>query len=527
MTDLTNKPQNAYITATNAYLQRGNPVLETPKTPADLKIPGVRQPQQPTAVDPASPPAKATSAPTGNSNYAFTGLAEALNTYQNQLVKDGIYQIADFYEFQFNPIALGSSKVKKAGSTDRSKTAGKNAATARQALDSTTDAVSSNSQNWNVQAGTQIIQVIDQIMRSSEYISQQATAQIDANTQKNIPSTSNGIIAWYNVSVQAVSLGFDNLRRDFAYHMTFVITPYSITKMVSDYFPDSRYRGSHKSYNYWFTGQNTEVLSFEQKYDASYNIIMNGSQATQINSAVAINYREQYSKTAMPTTNEKTGQQTGTYTNAAADSAADFLYSQTDYALAKIRIVGDPAWLQQGSVTTGVTAQQFTFDPFNADGSINYDSQMVNFDINWNQPADYDFATGVMDLNNTQGRPKVNNTYYASECRSFFSRGKFEQELEGKLLIESKPDQANSTAPVERVAPKTKPTSPPPLTGTTPLKPSQQQDQAAVGMAASIVRPNGTSFNPFLQARQPGGPFSGNRTPLAPNNPLNPNNYSN
>ena len=404
------------------------------------------------ALDENGNPPKATAAPTGNTGYTFTGLAEALNTYQNDLAKKykSAGYIADIYEFAFDPKAqgLGAKKVKNPGSTDRSKTAGKNATTARQALDSNTVPVNNNSQNWDIQAGTQIVQLIDQIMRGSDYIREQANTTVNAVTQKPEPSngTGTGLVTWYNITVQATSLGYDTKRNDFAYRMKFLITPYAISKMASEYFPDSKYRGSHKSYNYWFTGQNSQILSFEQKYDALYRLILSGEGVAQQQTMITTKYRDQYSKTPMPTTTQKTGQQTGTYTNQASESAADFLYSPGDFAIAKVRIVGDPAWMQQGTIVTGVSAQSFTFNPFNADGSINYDSQMVNFDINWNQPQDYDFSTGVMNVNDTQGRPRTNNTYIAIECRSFFSKGKFEQEIEGRLLIENKPNQVVSTS---------------------------------------------------------------------------------
>jgi len=440
-----------------------------------------------------SPP-NASAAPTGNTNYLFTGLAEALNTYQNQLVKDKKYQKADIYEFEFNPTMLGQSKIKKPGSTDRSKTSGKQATTASQALNSKTDRVNNNSQNWSVQAGTQIIQLIDQIMRSSSYISEQATTQVDPITQKPIPSpgTGTGITTWYKVSVQATSLGYDTERRDDAYRIKYLITPYAITQMASEYFPDSRYRGSHKRYNYWFTGQNTQVINFEQTYNNLYKLIISGLGPISQSTRQYTDTREVYSKTALPTTTEKTGQQTGTYTTAAEDSAADYLYSPSDLATARMRIVGDPAWLQQGEVTNGIDAAQFTFSAFNQDGSINFDSQEVLFDVSWNQPRDYDFDTGVMNVNNQNGRSKQNNTYCAIECRSFFSHGKFEQELMGKQFVEFKKTAtpAEVRPPVQQIKKK-------------PL--DRSREYALKGFKATDLPPVGTdTVGAFVGYRSPG-----------------------
>jgi hypothetical protein len=149
----------------------------------------------------------------------------------------------------------------------------------------------------------------------------------------------------------------------------------------------------------------------------------------------------------MPTTEQKTGQQTGTYTNAGPDSAAAYLYSPNDLATVKFRIIGDPGWLQQGEVSTGISAQQFSFAPFNLDGGINFDSQEVLFDIGWNQPQDYNMETGVMNTSNQDGRNKQNNTYQAIDCRSFFSKGKFEQEIMGKQFVEFR--KATTRTPAE------------------------------------------------------------------------------
>ena len=457
-------------------------------------------------------PPKASAAPNGNTNYLFTGLAEALNTYQNQLVKDKKYQIADIYEFEFNPTILGQSKIKKPGSTDRSKTAGKQATTASQALNSKTDRVNNDSQNWSVQAGTQIVQLIDQIMRSSAYISEQATTQVDPITQKPIPSpgTGTGITTWYKVSVQATSLGYDVKRRDDAYRIKYLITPYAITQMASDYFPDSRYRGSHKRYNYWFTGQNTQVLNFEQTYNNLYRLTLNGLGPISQNQRQYVDSREVYGKTAMPTTSEKTGQQTGTYTNGAADSAADYLYSPGDLATSRIRIVGDPAWLQQGEVTNGIDAAQFTFSAFNLDGSINFDSQEVLFDVTWNQPQDYDFDTGVMNVNNQNGLSKQNNTYQAIECRSFFSHGKFEQELMGKQFVEFKKSQTKAEV---RPTPKPKPIAKPPIVT------DKTKEYALKGFVGTDLKPVGNDQI---------GAFVGYRTPgIRRKTILDPNGYGN
>jgi hypothetical protein len=431
MFDLTNKVQNFVANRFKSFIG--------PNANQDS---GVRQPAQTVASDPVvsptSAPSNAPAAPSGNQDSLFVGLVEALNTYQLTLAKQQKYDIADVYEIKFNPVALGAATLKKPGSTDRSKTAGKNVTSAKQALDADTDKVDNNSQTISIQAGMQVVQAIDQILRNSSFASDQALQLIDPVTQKTIanPKAGSGTVVWYKVSVQATDLGYDRSRRDHAYRMTYLITPYAVSNLETPFYPKSRYRGSHKSYNYWFTGRNTQIINFEQTYNNLYTLIITGEGPVSASRYLTHDYRDQYSYTAMPTSTQRTGQVTGSYTNNAVDSLTDFFYDPTSLANATLRIVGDPAWLQQGEASGGINNGQFTFAPFNADGSINYDSQQVVFDVSWNQPQDYDFSTGVMNVNNQKGLSRQNNTYQALFVKSFFNKGRFEQELTGQLILE-------------------------------------------------------------------------------------------
>ena len=392
----------------------------------------------PAVVDPNSAPPNAASAAT-KTNEVFNGLVTALNSYQQDLVKQKKYQYPDVYEIQFAPADLANSLVKKPGELDKTKTAMQSNSTAKNVIDPNTNAVDVNSRGWQVTAGTQIVQLIDQIMRSSSYITNQQLQQVNSDgiATPNQNNTS-GNTAWYKISVAAQQLQYDNLRHDHAYHMTYTITPYAINQAASDFFPNSQYRGSHKSYNYWFTGLNSQILHFEQEYNNLYRLVISGI-APDIKRNSTVDFRDQFRRTALAASGIHTQGADG-YTNEPADNLADFLYSPTDQAKCHLRIVGDPAWMQQGEVGAGIgPATNFSFQPFNADGGINYDSQQIVFDISWNRPVDYDLSTGIMNVNannNQYGQPQDNLTYTAIKCKNIFSRGRFEQEIEGRQLIE-------------------------------------------------------------------------------------------
>ena len=445
----------------NSAQRRLGRVQDQPYTPLSSRAAtgvgatAVPQPNR-TGVDQGtqSAPAKASAAPKGSTKEVFTGLAEALNTYQRRLVKEGKYTVADEYEFEFAPPAIGASKLKKPGGTDYKKTGMQDNKTAADQKDMSKVNTNMNSRQMQVSAGMQIVQFIDQVMRNSEYITDQQTVQVDDTTQKTVPNKNpaTGQVAWYKVSVQATQLEYDPKRNDHAYRMKFLITPYAINTMQSNFFPDSRFRGTHKRYNYWFTGNNTEILNFEQEYNNLYRLIISGigPQLNKPRATSDFRNRDKYRRVALPTS-ENAAKGADGYTNEPGDNAADFLYSPTDQAKVKLRIVGDPAWMQQGEIAGGVDARTFSFNPFNADGGINFDSQEVVFDISFNRPVDYNFNTGIMDVNarNTEaGEPQENLTYTAIKCKNFFSRGKFEQELEGRLLIEF--DKGNQSTAVNR-----------------------------------------------------------------------------
>ena len=399
-------------------------------------------------------PPKAPAAP-GKTNDVFTGLVEALNTFQRRLAdpKDPNrkYDVPDEYVIEFAPATLGASTLKRQGTTDKSKTPMQQRTPS--ALSPATNSVNTKASTIPVSAGMQVLQFIDQVMRSSSYITDQQLYIVDPETQeiKPNPNPPGGIVAWYKISVEATQLGYDQRRHDHAYRMKYIITPYAINTLPSDWFKNSRYRGSHKSYNYWFTGANTEILNFEQEYNTLYRLVVSGLSVPV--QQFRTDFREQYRRTFLPTSENHAKGADG-YVNEAGDNAASFLYSPTDQSKVQLRIVGDPAWMQQGEVAEGVSSANFSFAPFLNDGTINYDSQEVVFDISWNQPTDYNLNTGLMDVNKTgvktngtrQNQPQNNYTYTAIKCKSMFRQGRFEQEIEGRLLMEFEKDPALNDA---------------------------------------------------------------------------------
>jgi hypothetical protein len=389
------------------------------------------------ATDSSAPPANAPAANKGTTKDVFTGLCEALNAYQVKLSSGTKpeQRYPDIYEIEFAK-GIESAVLKKPGTPNYSQTPNTNPTSAKAVKDPTTNSVGVTSRSIQVSAGTQIIQLIDEVMRGSSYITEQQLYIVDEKTQQVKPNPNPPKqVSWYKISVQATQLQYDDIRRDHAYRLKYVVTPYAISSMQSDWFPKNRYRGSHKVYNHWFTGQNTSILNFEQEFNQLYRLTMSNPKGLVDQQGTG--YRDQPRRINLPTSENHAKGAPG-YTNEAADNAADFLYNPADFSKAKVRIIGDPAWMQQGEVATGVSAKTFNFGAFDSSGGINFDSQEVVFSVNFNRPADYNYNTGLVDVTGpglASGQPQESSVYVAIRCKNSFRQGKFEQEIEGKLLV--------------------------------------------------------------------------------------------
>jgi len=260
----------------------------------------------------AAPP-NAIDAPSKGTNNIFNGLCEALNQHQKELEKQFPGYVADVYEIQFADNSIKDAKVTKPNVNAYKNTAGKNVNTAADKLDSNTDKMNLNSQIWEVTAGTQIVQFIDQVIRSSNYISNQANGSYNTDGKWIANATNaNQAMAWYKINVGAQVLKYDRVRRDFAYRMVFTISPYAINQMVSPYFNDGKTRGAHKAYNYWFTGLNTQILNYEQEYNQSYYTTLSGKPGAL---AVPVAVGRDQIKSAYMATPEQRTQGQANYTN--------------------------------------------------------------------------------------------------------------------------------------------------------------------------------------------------------------------
>ena len=407
-----------------------------------------------------SAPAKANAAPPATgANKISQGLCEAMNKFQADLVRRGIYTYPDNYSIRFEDgidgtpgTAISGAKMQLPNAiVDKSKTSMQEGAAQAggKALNPATNAVDNISRNFSITAGMQMLQAIDLVVRNSSYISSQSlvTLNADGSYEPN-PENKNKKMKWFTVTMEATPTGVqDPLRNDFAYNITYVVRPYVLQNFLSRYFPRSDFGGVHKSYPFWFTGENIAVIDYQESMNTLYQITVNGNDpknnaATQIRDEHTSDASEILRYMYSPRSTESSSGADGKEFEANAN-AAEVLYSPGDLAEAKVKIVGDPAWISQGEEYVDLSnpqeRQAIQESGFQADGSISFNTSDVMFEMVWQRPQDYDIETGLADpfsKSVVQGKRKgiQSRIYKSVSLVSEFRQGRFEQTLTGHLF---------------------------------------------------------------------------------------------
>jgi hypothetical protein len=457
-------PYDVQLTATSVgELLGGNAAYSSANAPANA--PGAstaaKENNALAAAGAAYPPAKANAAK--DKKIIKLGLMGAMNEFQQRLVTDDIYRKADTYEIVFVAGRDGKQNIRDAqirlpgavvaqDQTGMGTAASKNAV---QSLSPETNALNISSRNWSVTAGMQVVQAIDLAIRNSSYIYDQAltTYNEQAGTE-SLNTDRTKPLRWFKINMEAEQGDYDTFRNDHAYKIRFIISEYEVPNFDSKYFPVSKFRGVHKSYPFWFTGQNTAVLDFQANFNGLYNITVTGKTP---NDSAAAKMREQFTasmreipKYTYMAASSESRQGSAVTGNEVASNASEVLYSPGDMSRTKVRIIGDPGWIQQGDLAGGVSVTEFSYSPFFPDGTINFDANQVMFEISWQRPQDYNIATGLADPYKGAGLearlPLQSTVYQATKVISEFRQGKFEQTIEGSMYFFPIPSKTNTAA---------------------------------------------------------------------------------
>lgn len=421
-------PFNVELTASNVSELLGS----TPTTQTNSNIDGREATNTQTPQQTTGPNTSQSTVGTGKQDVTIRqSLMNALNQWQQGLVNNGQYTYPDVYSIEFADDAIAKAKVLVKGGDYKGTGLPVNDTPANMVLQEK-QSVDNNTRNIGFTAGQQIVQIIEQVVRKSTYILDQANTVVSERDGVQTPNVSSGKnTAWFKINMQSVPSRWDPKRNDYAYDIKYIVTPYKIKQMVSSYFNTPAVDQPHKTYYYWFTGENTQVLNYEQELNNLYTVIMSGNNppegGTSVNDSIKFHYFPRSGQTCQGAEGRA---------NEITANAADYLYGSSDLAIATMTIIGDPDWLPQGE--TLVFPKSFQSAAFLPDGTINFDATQTLFEIIINGPFDYNFNTGLINptdpvSNGAQPIAAQSYTYMATECTSEFQKGKFTQTLKGTL----------------------------------------------------------------------------------------------
>jgi len=390
-------------------------------------------------------PAKADDAPKPAATTVATGLQAALNRFEQDRARNGVNRHADVYEIKFADNIISQAVARPPGELNKNRVGGTPANTAADQKLPEKSSILPAARLRSVRAGTPIVQFIDEVIRNSDYINQQAFYTYDKKLKSWVPQGQPAEqFAWFNIVVKAEPMPdkYDEQRNDYAYKIIYYITPYEVP-MISQYFNPSGFRGFHKVYNWLFTGENTEVLQFEQNFDKLWTqaLTADTSQLNRIiNQKRRMNSREQWMRHYYAASSESSqGGDEKVFEPGA--NAADFLYGP-NYGQIQLTIIGDPAWIPNAYYE--YNTDTFSTQAFWPDGTINSTGGAAYFEFAWNRPVDYNLDNGLMDPGQKNyfadrekgvaGLAAEAQTYRAIRCKSVFRGGRFSQELEGAWL---------------------------------------------------------------------------------------------
>ena len=433
------------------------------------------------------------------------GLTGAMNAFQRDLCTgaNAVYSVPDTYEIVWAPAPDGSQPIRDAtillpGKKQETKQTpmAQPATSNANNLDENKVSVDNTVRNYSITAGMQMVQAIDLAIRNSSYIYNQAQTirnAITGDEEPNSTASAGKPVRWYNISFQAIPKKYDKLRNDYAFHIRFIISPYTIDNFESKYFPLNKFRGVHKSYPYWFTGKNTAVIDYQENLNNLYNITVSGSNPTN---SLAEQKRRQLTSSmreipfyTYQSSSSESRQGTENTANEVSANLAENLNDDVGLAKTNLRIIGDPSWLQQASAYAGADSTQFNYSAYLPDGTINFDAGQVLFEVAWQRPEDYDLAKGLADpysRTNTQARqPLQSRVYTAQRIVSEFHQGKFEQLVDGKLYHFIKPSGNNKAT-------------------TAPVPNQSAVDDARVARQNTVLGTRSTASTPTAEANQTG-----------------------
>ena len=346
---------------------------------------------------------------------------------------------ADVWEFDMAP-DIGNAKIQPSR-FDALNTSGKTKKVYEQFAAGLKGQVNldKDKQLFRINSGTNLIQLMNAIIVGSDYIKQNLLNDIEAAKASKEPQGKQ--LQWFKIVPQIMDVvGWDSKAGRYKWRIKWTVETTGV--FYNDYAwaaqTKPKGKGVHKIYDYIFSGQNSEVLSFKLNFDVAYyqSVTLGTGIPNAANDKVA-------SGGAMPMNevvagNASASGMSGSDTvkdKRARDLMTNVMHDGTDLIQADIDIIGDPAFLPVGDALFQPVGNRGSIwaNPFLPDGTINYDLTPPYIQVNLKTPTDYDELTGFADPNQQHkySSSEFSGVYQVIQTKSTLSGGVFTQNLSG------------------------------------------------------------------------------------------------
>lgn len=286
----------------------------------------------------------------------------------------------------------------------------------------------------SIAAGDNISKVLTNLIRKTEYFQQSLQVQIDqkvvGTSEENVTDTvkpesaqPKQKLTLFSVIPKVDIKSFDEVRKKYMYKATYQIKPYEIAYTSDPNVSETHDYVLFRRYDYFYTGQNLDVKSFEMTMDSSYQIIGVVASSTQTNTQgvpVEMNARAPNANSSGDISLTPAAQ---TGSNVLSDLSAPDAQIK-----AKLSIYGDPGYL----IPDTFSMFGGNVDTERVDPSVRQTFITVTFKI----AQDYEMMSGLLDVSdNLKLNLYSDDTgggilYNIISVSSTFSGGQFSQDFD-------------------------------------------------------------------------------------------------
>jgi len=315
--------------------------------------------------------------------------------------------------------------------------------------------------SFKFKQGTSIVDIINRTILLSDY---------GRNALDVAQRTPESKVVWWRVETHTYLIDDDenNITGVKPKLIVFRVVPYEVDGSyvlpVNSKRPqlDNLKKQALKTYDYIYTGKNTEVLDFNIEFNAGFYRALNAdggknnsgnTLAATTGTAAQLSALDEQKRAiistgspgASPVTQATPQKQINTtirtpYYNiggggpddatvVAATQFQELITAGTDMINLDLTVLGDPYYLGDSGMGNYSAKGVEQFSGITADGGINYQQGQVVVQVNFRTPIDINLNTGFYNFGDTKPVAQFSGLYNIIEVQSEFTRGKFKQVL--------------------------------------------------------------------------------------------------